>query len=170
MSFVFYDTETTGTNTTFDQILQFGAIKTDHDLNEIDRFLDLLRTAQTYIERIRSKNKILRSFSVDVVHATLPEACAVRLVSHLIEAQLRSMEVPWTTMFMRSVGENYVPVAWPRSEDSGRNEGQYRKKVLVAYRDRKHEEPVSIDEACLPGFMHFGSDAEASAPEGVFLE
>jgi exodeoxyribonuclease-1 len=38
MSFVFYDTETTGTNTAFDQILQFGAIRTDHDLNELDRF------------------------------------------------------------------------------------------------------------------------------------
>ncbi|MCG8594181.1 MAG: exodeoxyribonuclease I [Kiloniellales bacterium] len=38
MSFVFYDTETTGTNTAFDQILQFGAIKTDHDLNELERF------------------------------------------------------------------------------------------------------------------------------------
>ena len=38
MSFVFYDTETTGTNTTFDQILQFGATKTDYELNELDRF------------------------------------------------------------------------------------------------------------------------------------
>ncbi len=38
MSFVFYDTETTGTNTTFDQILQFGAVKTDHDLRELERF------------------------------------------------------------------------------------------------------------------------------------
>lgn len=38
MSFVFYDTETTGTSTAFDQILQFGAIRTDHDLNELDRF------------------------------------------------------------------------------------------------------------------------------------
>lgn len=38
MSFVFYDTETTGTNTVFDQILQFGAIKTDHELRELDRF------------------------------------------------------------------------------------------------------------------------------------
>ena len=28
MSFVFYDTETTDTNTTFDQILQFAAILT----------------------------------------------------------------------------------------------------------------------------------------------
>lgn len=38
MSFVFYDTETTGTDTDFDQILQFAAIKTDGDLNELDRF------------------------------------------------------------------------------------------------------------------------------------
>jgi exodeoxyribonuclease I len=38
MSFVFYDTETTGTNTAFDQILQFGAIRTDHELNELERF------------------------------------------------------------------------------------------------------------------------------------
>lgn len=38
MGFVFYDTETTGTNTNFDQILQFGAIRTDSDLKEIERF------------------------------------------------------------------------------------------------------------------------------------
>ena len=38
MDFVFYDTETTGTDTTFDQILQFAAIKTDAGLNELDRF------------------------------------------------------------------------------------------------------------------------------------
>ena len=38
MSFVFYDTETTGTNTSFDQILHFAAIRTDDDLKEIDRF------------------------------------------------------------------------------------------------------------------------------------
>ncbi len=38
MSLVFYDTETTGKATSFDQILQFAAIQTDPDLNEIDRF------------------------------------------------------------------------------------------------------------------------------------
>jgi exodeoxyribonuclease I len=38
MAFIFYDTETTGTSTSFDQILQFAAIRTDADLNEIDRF------------------------------------------------------------------------------------------------------------------------------------
>ena len=38
MSLVFYDTETTGTDTAFSQILQFGAIRTDAELNIIDRF------------------------------------------------------------------------------------------------------------------------------------
>jgi exodeoxyribonuclease-1 len=38
MSLVFYDTETTGVETFFDQIIQFAAIRTDQDLNEIDRF------------------------------------------------------------------------------------------------------------------------------------
>jgi exodeoxyribonuclease-1 len=38
MGFVFYDTETTGTDSAFDQILQFAAIHTDHKLRELDRF------------------------------------------------------------------------------------------------------------------------------------
>ena len=38
MPYVFYDTETTGTETAFDQILQFAAIKTDADFVELDRF------------------------------------------------------------------------------------------------------------------------------------
>ena len=37
MAFVFYDTETTGISTGFDQILQFAAIRTDDDLKEVDR-------------------------------------------------------------------------------------------------------------------------------------
>ena len=36
--YVFYDTETTGTLTAYDQILQFGAIRTDGELNELERF------------------------------------------------------------------------------------------------------------------------------------
>ena len=38
MPYVFYDAETTGTETAFDQILQFAAIRTDDALNELDRF------------------------------------------------------------------------------------------------------------------------------------
>jgi exodeoxyribonuclease I len=38
MSLVFYDTETTGTEPFFDQILQFAAIQTDAELKELNRF------------------------------------------------------------------------------------------------------------------------------------
>jgi len=38
MSFAFYDNETTGSDTFYDQILQFAAIRTDDALNEVDRF------------------------------------------------------------------------------------------------------------------------------------
>lgn len=38
VSFIFYDTETTGTAKAFDQILQFGAIRTNPDLEITDKF------------------------------------------------------------------------------------------------------------------------------------
>ncbi|WP_196815291.1 exonuclease domain-containing protein [Mesorhizobium sp. L2C084A000] len=38
MPFIFYDTETTGADRSFDQILQFAAALTDDDLNVIDSF------------------------------------------------------------------------------------------------------------------------------------
>lgn len=38
MSFIFYDTESSGLSTAFDQILQFAAIRTDEALEEVGRF------------------------------------------------------------------------------------------------------------------------------------
>lgn len=35
---LFYDLETSGINNSFDQVLQFAAIRTDLDFNEIERF------------------------------------------------------------------------------------------------------------------------------------
>jgi exodeoxyribonuclease-1 len=37
-TYLFYDIETTGTNKAFDQILQFAAIRTDLELNELERY------------------------------------------------------------------------------------------------------------------------------------
>lgn len=39
MRYIVYDTETSGLNTTFDQIFQFAAVRADEDLNEIDSFV-----------------------------------------------------------------------------------------------------------------------------------
>lgn len=36
-SYLFYDIETTGLNKAFDQVLEFAAIRTDHQLNELER-------------------------------------------------------------------------------------------------------------------------------------
>jgi exodeoxyribonuclease I len=38
LPFVFYDSETTGLSAEFDQVLQFGAIRTDANLSELERF------------------------------------------------------------------------------------------------------------------------------------
>jgi exodeoxyribonuclease-1 len=45
MSFIFYDTETTGKRAGFDQILQFGAVLTDDELNVMDSFAVRCRLA-----------------------------------------------------------------------------------------------------------------------------
>ena len=42
-SFLFYDTETTGLNPSFDQILTFAAIRTDLELNELERHTITIR-------------------------------------------------------------------------------------------------------------------------------
>ena len=43
MNFVFYDLETTGRNSTWDQIIQVGAILVDDKFNEIERFEERCR-------------------------------------------------------------------------------------------------------------------------------
>lgn len=48
MAFVFYDTETSGIQTSFDQVLQFAAIKTDADLNIIDK-IDIRSRLQPHV-------------------------------------------------------------------------------------------------------------------------
>jgi exodeoxyribonuclease-1 len=73
MTFVFYDTETTGTNTSFDQILQFAAIRTDDDLNELDRFNI----------RCRLKPHVVPSAAaLCVTGMTIPRITALDLPSH----------------------------------------------------------------------------------------
>lgn len=42
-TYLFYDIETTGLNRAFDQVLEFAAIRTDCDLNELDRFTATIR-------------------------------------------------------------------------------------------------------------------------------
>ena len=43
MNFVFYDLETTGRNSNWDQIIQVAAILVDKNFNELERFEDRCR-------------------------------------------------------------------------------------------------------------------------------
>ena len=45
-NFVFYDFETSSSNKAWGQIIEIGAILTDDDLNELDRFEAKCRLAQ----------------------------------------------------------------------------------------------------------------------------
>ena len=68
MSFVFFDTETTGLNRFFDQILQFGAIRADDELNEIDEFEIRCRLLPDIVPSVSA----LRLNRVTVHHFTDP--------------------------------------------------------------------------------------------------
>jgi exodeoxyribonuclease-1 len=84
MDFVFYDTETTGTDTSFDQILQFAAIHTDADFNELERF------------EIRCR--LLRD--------TVPAPGAMR-VTRLTAAQLKDPSLPSHYEMIRRILEKF---------------------------------------------------------------
>ena len=49
--FVFYDYETTGISPEYDQPLQFAAIITDLDFNEIERVIFAVNYHHTYYQR-----------------------------------------------------------------------------------------------------------------------
>ena len=70
MTFLFYDLETTGTDPVFDQVCQFAAIRTDHSLNEIERFERFIRLRPDVIPSAAALVKTQRSIS-DILHGEL---------------------------------------------------------------------------------------------------
>jgi len=87
MAMVFYDTETTGIKSSFDQILQFAAILTDNDLNEIERF------------EIRSRllpNVVASPGAMQVTRITVDTLHDASLPSHYeMTCQIREKLLTW---------------------------------------------------------------------------
>jgi exodeoxyribonuclease-1 len=98
MAFVFYDTETTGTETRYDQILQFAAIRTDESLNEIERFEIRSRLNAHILANPMAMN--VTGVSADTLHdQTLP--------SHLeMCQQIQAKLLSWSPATM--VGYNSI--------------------------------------------------------------
>lgn len=86
MPFVFYDTETTGLNRSHDQILQFAAVLTDDDLNELDRFeirSRLLPSIAPSVTALRANWVTVRRFTDEHLpsHYEMVRSIRERLVS-----------------------------------------------------------------------------------------
>lgn len=71
MSIVFYDTETTGLETAFDQILQFAAIRTTDALEEVDRF-EIRSRLLPYVVPSPGALKVTGQTISDILHPDRP--------------------------------------------------------------------------------------------------
>ena len=95
MTFIFYDTETTGISPAFDQILQFAAIVTDDDLNEVNRFEirsrllpyivpspHALRVTGQTIDDLLDETRPSHYEMVSEIRRTLGEACPANFIGY----------------------------------------------------------------------------------------
>lgn len=81
-TYLFYDIETTGLNKAFDQVLQFAAIRTDRQLNEIDRHTIKV---QLRPDVIPSPSAIITNrISVDELQSGRSEFDAIRQIHQLL--------------------------------------------------------------------------------------
>ncbi len=81
-TYLFYDIETTGLNKAFDQVLQFAAIRTDEDLNEIERHELLLRLNPDVIPSPHAI--IVHGLSIDDLDKGITEAQGIEKIHQLL--------------------------------------------------------------------------------------
>ncbi len=81
MTLVFYDTETTGVDSHFDQIIQFAAIRTDADLHEIDRF-EVRSCLQSHIVPAPEAMAVNRIAAERLIDPALPSHYEMALAIH----------------------------------------------------------------------------------------
>ena len=105
MPYVFYDTETTGTATAFDQILQFAAIRTDDDLHELERF------------NIRCR----------LLPHIIPSPIALR-VTHVTPAMLTDSALPSHYAMIRKIRDTLL--AWSPATFIGFNSMSFDENLL----------------------------------------
>jgi exodeoxyribonuclease-1 len=81
-TYLFYDIETTGLNKAFDQVLQFAAIQTDRQLNEVDRYMIRVQLRADVIPSPRAI--IINRMSMDDLTTGLCEYEAIQQIHQLM--------------------------------------------------------------------------------------
>ncbi len=94
-SYLFYDLETSGLNKSFDQILQFAAIRTDTELNEIDRYSINVKLRPDVIPSPYAS--IIHRISIEESRKGLSESVAVRHI-HAIFNTPGTMSLGYNTL------------------------------------------------------------------------
>ena len=81
-TFLFYDIETTGLNKCFDQVLQFAAIRTDLQLNELERHEIQVKLNPDVIPSPTAM--IIHGISLHETNNGLPEITAIQQIHRLM--------------------------------------------------------------------------------------
>jgi len=139
MTYIFYDTETTGKVTAFDQILQFAAIKTDAELNVLDTF-DVRCRLLPYI--VPSPGALLVTGTTVADITTCPRSHfemmrQVHAKMHLW-SQVGSVFVGWNnmkfdeTLLRQAYYQSLLPVYQTNSNGNGRADMMRMAQVVSA--------------------------------------
>jgi exodeoxyribonuclease-1 len=139
MTYIFYDTETTGKRTAFDQILQFAAIKTDAELNVLDTF-DVRCRLLPYIVPSPGALLVTGTTVVDITACPLSHFEMMRLVHAKMHrwSQGGSIFVGWNnmrfdeTLLRKAYYKSLLPIYQTNTNGNGRADIMLMAQVVSA--------------------------------------
>ena len=94
-TYLFYDLETTGVNPCFDQILQFAAVRTDQELNELERYEFLVKINPDTIPTAQAA--ITHHITIEQANTGISEYEAVKKIYQLVNTP-NTMSVGYNTL------------------------------------------------------------------------
>ena len=139
MAYIFYDTETTGKVTAFDQILQFAAIKTDAELNVLDTF-DVRCRLLPYIVPSPGALLVTGTTVADITTCSLSHFEMMRLVHAKMHrwSQGGAVFVGWNSMkfdemlLRQAYYQTLLPVYQTNTNGNGRADMMRMAQVVFA--------------------------------------
>src|SRR5664280_158276 len=152
MSYIFYDTETTGKVTAFDQILQFAAIRTDAALNVVDKF-DVRCRLLPYIVPSPGALLVTGTTVADITTCPLSHFEMMRLVHAKMHlwSQGGSIFVGWNsmkfdeTLLRQAYYQTLLPVYQTNTNGNGRADMMRMAQVVFACAPNVLAVPVTAE-------------------------
>jgi exodeoxyribonuclease-1 len=152
MTYIFYDTETTGKVTAFDQILQFAAIKTDAELNVLDTF-DVRCRLLPYIVPSPGALLVTGTTIADITTCPLSHFEMMRLVHAKMHrwSQGGGTFVGWNNMrfdevlLRQAYFKSLLPIYQTNTNGNGRADMMRMAQVVSAYAPNCLAIPIKSD-------------------------